>query len=251
MENRSYALAAGLFVILLAAGLIAAFVWLGGDRIERVRYVVVSRTPVSGLTLQAPVRLRGVDVGNVEAIQFDRQDPRSILVTIAVDQAAPVTEGTYAQLGYWGLSGLTFLQLLDEGTDPDPLAPRAHIEMRPSFFGQAASSAEALIANANDAVEKVNELLSERNLAQIYRTLTTLERTIAALGQASQAIESEITQTTLGKFNVLADDLSRQTRKLDRLLTDLNEQPQSLLFGRAPPPPGPGEPGFDRGQGSP
>lgn len=251
MENRSYALFAGLFVIVLAAALIAAVVWLGGDRVERVHYEVVSRIPVSGLTLQAPVRLRGVDVGNVEAIRFDPQDPRNILVTIAVDRNAPVTKGTYAQLGYWGISGLTLLQLHDESPEQARLPPQARIQMRPSLLSQAATSAESLIANANRAAERVTELLSERNLEQVSRTLNELERTIEGLGEARIAIQNEITQTTLPKYNALADELARQAQRLERLLTELQEQPQSLLFGRAPPRPGPGEPGFERRQGSP
>lgn len=251
MENRSYALLAGLFVIVLAAALVAAVVWLSGDRVERVRYEVVSRIPVSGLTLQAPVRLRGVDVGQIEAIRFDAQDPRNIIVTIAVNRDAPVTEGAYAQLGYWGISGLTLLQLQDEDPSQARLPPRARIEMRPSLLTQAATSAESLIENANRAVERVTELLSERNVARIARTLTELEHTIAGLGEARTAIQSEITQTTLPRYNALADELTRQTQRLERLLTELQEQPQSLLFGRTPPPPGPGEPGFERRQGSP
>ena len=43
----------------------------------------------------------------------------------------------------------------------------------------------------------------------------------------------------------LLDDLSRSSRSLTRLLADLNAQPQSVLLGRPPPAPGPGEPGFN------
>lgn len=246
MENRSHALLAGLFVVLLGAGIVAAFIWFTDDGAQRTRYVVVSKIPVSGLTVQAPVRLRGVDVGTVEAIRFDRDDPRAILVTIGVDQHAPVTEGAYAQLAYWGISGLTYVALNDDGADFDPLPPGGRIDMRPSFIGQAATSVESLLANANIVAQRVTALLDENNVAQLSRTLDKLEEAIEGLGQATEAIQSEVTRSTLPKFNALADDLAAQARKLDQLLTDLNTQPQSLLFGRSPPPPGPGESGFDR-----
>lgn len=245
MENRSYALLAGLFIVLLSAGLIAALFWFTGDVTERTHYVVVSKIPVSGLTLQAPVRLRGVDVGTVEAIRFARDDPQAILVTVGIDENAPVTEGVYAQLAYWGISGLTYVALNDDGSDPARLAPGGRIEMRPSFIGQAATSAEAFLANANRAAERVTALLNDENIAQLSRALDKLEDAIGEVGEASQAIRSEVTRSTLPKFNALADDLAAQARKLDQLLTDLDKQPQSLLFGRARPSPGPGEPGFN------
>ncbi len=245
MENRSYALLAGLFIVLLSVGVAAALFWFTGDATERTRYVVVSTIPVSGLTVQAPVRLRGVDVGTVEAIRFDREDPRAILVTVGIDENAPVTEGVYAQLAYWGISGLTYVALNDDGSDATPLAPGGRIQMRPSFFGQAATSAEAFLANANSVAERVTALLNDENIAQLGRALDKLEDAIEEVGQAGQAIRAEVTRGTLPKFNALADDLAAQARKLDQLLTDLDDQPQSLLFGRAPPPPGPGEPGFD------
>lgn len=246
MENRSYAFLAGLFIVLLTAGVVIALFWFTGDNAERTRYVVVSRIPVSGLTVQAPVRLRGVDVGTVEAIRFDRNDPRAILVTVGVYESAPVTEGVYAQLAYWGISGLTYVALNDDGSDPTRLRPGDRIEMRPSFIGQAAVSAEALLANANIAAERVTALLSDENVAQIGRTLDKLEQAVDEIGRAGHAIRAEVTRSTLPKFNTLADELAAEARKLDQLLTDLGEQPQSLLFGRAPPPPGPGEPGFER-----
>jgi phospholipid/cholesterol/gamma-HCH transport system substrate-binding protein len=249
MENRSYALLAGLFIVLLGAGVVVAFIWFTGDGAERTRYVVVSKLPISGLTLQAPVRLRGVDVGAVEAIRFDREDPRAILITVGVDEKAPVTEGVYAQLAYWGISGLTYVSLGDDGSDPNRLPPGGRIEMRPSFIGQAATSAEAFLANANAVAQRVTALLDEESVAQLSRALDKLEQAIDGMGQASQAIQTEVTRSTLPKFNALADDLAVQTRKLDQLLTKLNEQPQSLLFGGAPPRPGPGEPGFNQREG--
>jgi phospholipid/cholesterol/gamma-HCH transport system substrate-binding protein len=185
-------------------------------------------------------------VGTVEAIRFDRDDPRAILVTIGVDENAPVTQGAYAQLAYWGISGLTYVALGDDGANVSRLPPGGRIEMRPSFIGQAATSAEHFLANANAVAERVTALLNDENIAQLSRTLDKLEKAIEGMGQASQDIRSDMTRSTLPKFNALADDLAAQARKLDQLLTDLDKEPQSLLFGRSPPPPGPGEPGFDQ-----
>src|SRR5688572_16911661 len=107
MENKAHALAAGLFLLLLGATLAAAVVWFRGDHVQRQSYTVVAHSGVPGLAVKAAVRLRGVDVGSVESIGFDPADARRVVVRIAVDRAAPVTRGTFAQLGYQGVTGLS------------------------------------------------------------------------------------------------------------------------------------------------
>jgi phospholipid/cholesterol/gamma-HCH transport system substrate-binding protein len=79
---------------------------------------VVARSGVPGLAVKAPVKLRGVDVGTVEEIGFDPADMRRILVRIDVDKAIPLTRGTYARLGYQGVTGLTFIDLDDRRQRP-------------------------------------------------------------------------------------------------------------------------------------
>ena len=40
--------------------------------------------------------------------------------------------------------------------------------------------------------------------------------------------------------------MAAASRSVERAANDLGDQPQSLLFGRGPRPPGPGETGFDQ-----
>src|SRR5262245_17564459 len=102
MENRAYAFAAGLFTLLLGAGVVLAAGWLSGKAETHDTYLLESRYPVTGLTIQAPVRFRGVDVGKVETIDFGPTGSRTILVRVAVRTDTPLTRGVYAQLGTQG-----------------------------------------------------------------------------------------------------------------------------------------------------
>ena len=77
MENRAHALAAGLFVIFLSVAMAAAAMWLSGETVIRDSYLLESKGSVSGLNPQAAVRYRGVDVGKVEDIRFDPENPRT------------------------------------------------------------------------------------------------------------------------------------------------------------------------------
>jgi phospholipid/cholesterol/gamma-HCH transport system substrate-binding protein len=115
MENKSHALMAGLFTLLLGIALIAAAVWLGRDTVQRTTYEIATRSSVSGLSAQSDVRYRGLEVGKVESLRFDPATPGQILVRIAVDPTTPVTASTFAQLGYQGVTGLGYIQLDDDG----------------------------------------------------------------------------------------------------------------------------------------
>jgi len=302
MENRAHALSAGLFLLLLCIGLILVAIRLNGDTGEQEDYFVVSRASVSGLNLNAPVRLRGVDVGKVKDIRFSRNDPHVILIRIGVEKGTPVNQGTYAQLSYLGITGLSYIQLDDDGSKPEKLMSNGdtlgRIEMHPSFFDQMGNSGQELLRDTGLAAKRINKLLNDDNLDKLARTLSNLtiasgriaelaaelqptlkalpdiavrtDKTLArmdplllnlnsltqdvharvdtldhigrsadALGQTSQELRDALPQ-----LQGMISDFSHSAHTLDRVLSDVQQQPQSLLFGKAAVPPGPGEQGF-------
>jgi phospholipid/cholesterol/gamma-HCH transport system substrate-binding protein len=307
MENRAYALAVGLFTLLLGAGVVLAVLWFSRSTESREIYELESRYAVTGLNLQAPVRFRGVEVGRVESIDFSREDPRRIIVAVSVRSDTPVTRGTYAQLGSQGLTGLSYVILDDDGDKPQPLtaeeSSRARIPVRPSYLDEITGAGKTLVAGADDLARRLNTLLSDRNQAQLMKTLAGLEsatvavaglarklepavrnlpavteegrRTLARadtllvnmnrlteelvkrvdtlerlsksaeqVGVATQSFSSAAVDDTLPRVHALLEELARSSRSLDRLLTELNEQPSGLVFGRPAVAPGPGEAGF-------
>jgi phospholipid/cholesterol/gamma-HCH transport system substrate-binding protein len=70
-----------------------------------------------------------------------------------------------------------------------------------------------------------------------------LERLAAGTEGLGQALDSFNT-TTLPRVNRVADDTAIAVRRLGRAADNINENPQSLLFGSGSTLPGPGEPGF-------
>ena len=94
MESRAHALVAGAFTIALGIGVVLAALWFSREDYAHVTYVLESKHSVSGLNPQAPVRLRGVQIGKVQSIVFDEADPRMILITILVKSGSRITHGT-------------------------------------------------------------------------------------------------------------------------------------------------------------
>ncbi len=313
MENRAHALAAGLFALILGAGLVVALWWFSQERQPMRELVLVARSDVNGLGQQSRVRYRGLAVGNVTQIRIDPEDPLNILVRIQVAENLPITRGTRASLGSLGVTGLSFVQLDDRGTDPTPLTgvdgqlPR--IELEAGLMSQvtdraleaveqfrsvatrisgafdedsaarfretlvrlesAAAGMDRSFAEAPRTLEAVRSVFSAKNVARISATLANLERTsgeaapamaelrslLVRVDQMAQRVDraaasagDSLIDGTLPQLNELLRDLTNTSRRLGRLIEEVETTPQLLLTGRAEHQPGPGEDGFDGGK---
>jgi phospholipid/cholesterol/gamma-HCH transport system substrate-binding protein len=93
-----------------------------------------------------------------------------------------------------------------------------------------ANDASSALNHADQLVIGLNQITTKLN--QQGGTIDNFSQTAAELSG------------TMHKLNGVAEGLTRNSRNVDRILLQLEEQPGSLLFGRSPPPPGPGEDGF-------
>ena len=167
MENKAHALAAGLFVALLSLLVLAVAAWLTRDTGVRHAYEISTKETVTGLQAQAPVRFRGVDVGKVSRIGFDPKTTGNVLVRMEIDTDAPLTQDTFATLGYQGVTGLAFVQLADEGRPspalvPDDEAP-PRIPLRPGLLQKLEDKGEAILERVEEMSNRVNRVLGDDN----------------------------------------------------------------------------------------
>ncbi|MEO7726363.1 MAG: MlaD family protein [Burkholderiales bacterium] len=227
MENRAYALAAGLFTLLLGIGVAATALWFGGDTVQYDEYMLVSRHPVSGLNAQAPVRYRGVTVGKVVDIKFDQQEPRAILVKILVQTGTPLTEGTYAKLGSQGVTGLAYVMLDDDGKKPAPLkgdgSHLARIDVRPSFIDSVSDSGQEMIVSINQAAKRVDELLSDDNQKQLVTTLRSLDQATGKFASLAASMEP-----TVKALPALLNHTGVVLKRADTLLANVNQRVEAF-----------------------
>jgi len=104
------------------------------------------------------------------------------------------------------------------------------------------------VARADELMQNLNRLTLE--LTQRVDTLDRVARGAEQVGGAAQSVSSSAVNETLPRINKLVDELSRTSRTLERLLADLEDEPATIVFGRPPAVPGPGEPGFNPRRGA-
>lgn len=280
MESKAFALWTGLFVIALLAALAAVVIWMSGVRQgERVEYTLLSRQSVSGLNREAAVQYRGIPVGKVVELGIDPADPKQVRVRVAVDSTARLSAQAWARLGTQGLTGLTFVELHDDGGPPwrDPAG--APLPMRPSLWQDTTSKLPAALGEARQLGERLNLLLDDANRRELASLLANLNRFSAqlpALGEQSTATlasarqladelrqlsqglravlaqagpavgqaSARLNQDTLPRLDQLASQAEHTAQALDGLIDSHTRRPQQLLLGAPMDPPGPGEAGF-------
>lgn len=238
MENQSHSLITGLFVIVLIGVAIAGALWLDPAKGAKLLPVdLVTRHSVVGLKADAPVRYRGVDIGRVVSIAFDRAQPGQIRVRVGVDPAAPLTESTYAKVSYEGITGVAFIQLddaVDKRSAPLVLsgAKVVQLELQASFLERAEDDARGLVMKADRVADRLDELLSAQNQKRLMALVDTLGLTLNHYGQLSQDLEPTVkampalvqrTQGTVESVTRLADDLDQRLGVLDALATTASE----------------------------
>ncbi len=299
MENKSHALMAGIFTIVLLIAAVLIAIWFNRDRVERVPYEMATKLSVPGLNPQAAVRYRGLDVGRVDEISFDPKVPGQIVVHISVAPNTPITNSTYGTLGYQGVTGIAYVQLDDDGSNPvrkpSSKTQVARIEMRPSLLDTLQTKGLAILQQTEELSKRANALLAPENqkamltafenvsiaateIAKIPRELQPTLAKLPALTAEAQlslasinklaknadavALKLQEPNGAVEKFSTAADEVGSVAEKielealplvrdarvtlrvLNRTLDNLNERPQSILFGSGKLAPGPGEDGF-------
>jgi phospholipid/cholesterol/gamma-HCH transport system substrate-binding protein len=224
MENRAHALAAGLFTLLLGAALAIVALWFSKEDLKLIPYMLTTKSSVTGLKVEAPVRYRGVDVGKVDEITIDTANSGRVKIRIGVREGTPITKSTYAQLGFQGITGLTYVLLGDDGKSAEALHSSAGdialIRMKPSLM----DDGEGLFSSFVEIADKVNRLLDDENQGRVRRTLAGLEEVTQRASAVTKKLEPTLDAMPglIGEAKGLALDARASMKKIDQLTGSVN-----------------------------
>lgn len=217
MERRANYAAVGSFV-LLALGLAGGFVYWysdGADRRNYERYEIYFPGTVTGLSEGSSVRYLGVEVGKVRRIRLDTRSPTRVQILADIDESAPITETTAANLSMLSFAtGLLYIDLRQVADDRDLLPPVPSerypvIKSMRSGFDAFLSSLPELAGNIAEVLESAQEIFSSENAEAMSAMVKNLHQASAAL------------PATMGRIDTLLDDISEATREARRLAVSL------------------------------
>jgi len=123
------------------------------------------------------------------------------------------------------------------------------------------ASMKPAIENMNASMVQVRKLLDDQNIRSVSRAagevgplLADTRELVARMQATADKLDVAIGDASAGgtsalmpRLNELAADFSLTSRQLSRVLRQLEDSPQGLVFGVPAAVPGPGEPGFASG----
>jgi phospholipid/cholesterol/gamma-HCH transport system substrate-binding protein len=254
MEREANYTVVGAFV-LLVVGMAAAFVyWYSDARGSKSyeRHEIYFEGSVSGLTVGSTVRYLGVDIGRVVDIRLDQRAATRVQVIADIDQRAPISEKTVAELSLLGVTGLLYIDLLgDVGKKrlADPVASEQYPVIRSvrSNFDVLLSGVPEVMGRASEVAQRANQLLSDDNLRAMSGLVSNLDRasrslpetmrevdalvrdlraTTADLGAAAQALRgttegaAPAVAAAVQRLGAMADNLATTSTRLDRCVAE-------------------------------
>ncbi len=199
--NIKYTLV-GAFVISLIAMLVFSIIWLssGFSSGNNAYYEIYMRESVAGLNVDSVVEFNGVNVGTVKKVEIDPKNPRLVYVLLSIKKSTPISQGTKATLNTKGLTGIAYVALEDDGSNPQPLAKQANepypvINTAPSFFWRIDTGMKRFNENITQVAKALQALLDEENLQSIKEILIDLRHITRVLASNTAQINAIIHNT--------------------------------------------------------
>lgn len=142
---------------------------------------------VAGLNLNAPVKYNGVNVGKVQTIQLDPNNPERVRLLFAIERGTPIKEDTVAVLKTQGLTGIAYVELGGSTTDSLPLVAKGDekyplIRTKPSLSTRLETVLTTVLEKLDHTTSNIDSLLSKENqqaLQSILTDIATVSHTIA------------------------------------------------------------------------
>ena len=233
--TRTERIRLGIFLLLCLGAAIGFTVFIAQQQLSNRKneYYTIFSESVIGLSIDAKVKLNGIEVGNVTAIHIDSTNLDNVVVRFDVKEGTPVKQGTRAQMTHGiSLTGQKDLVLSGGQVDEPDVPVGGLVLAAPNAISQVLGKAGNSVERIEKMLEQLNNILSEENAKAITNTLKNLEKVSAntdKLTREAQKPMQEIEAAAVSLHKTL-DDVQKAeiAQKLENDLTLVQEKIQSI-----------------------
>ena len=239
METRANYVAVGAFVLIMLAGAFVSAIWLLRIqfRAEYDYYETHFEGPVTGLGKGAAARLNGIDVGRVQDIEFDPDDPKLVVVILELRAGLLIHSDAVATLETQGLTGVSYVEIAGGTKGAPPLIAKEGqrypvMTSKPSPFQEVINGAPEVVARLLVISDRLADLLNDDNRKAIADMLANLRDTTAVLSKHSSDLDHTLTDVAAATHSLsgasasLDDMLAKVDHDIDKIepiLTSAND----------------------------
>ena len=168
LENKVSYTIVGVFVLSLLIGIILFVLWLARYNLddENLRhYKIYVTESISGLEKNSLVTYKGIDIGQVQKVNIDKNNIEQIEITIYVSDYRMIKENSSAIIQNKGISGNKFIEIVGGTNESKTLAINENgfgvIPVKLSFVDELSSSAEIMTGKFESILNKIDTLINE------------------------------------------------------------------------------------------
>ena len=197
METRAHHLLIGAFMMVLTVGLFMFLIWVAKIDIDQeyTDYDIYFSESVMGLAKAGDVLYNGVPVGSVRDIAIDPDNPSRVRVTAKLRSEVPIKTDSVAVLSMQGITGVLVVLIEGGSAESALLEPDEDAEVNPIIPSRTSPIQELfeggpdLINTALKTMSRLNDLLSEGNIANVSGILANTESLTQNLSDESADIK--------------------------------------------------------------
>lgn len=223
MNNRvNYSLVG--FLVLLSLSMMIAFgYWLlkPTEEAEMKTYAIYFDESVLGLNMDAPVKYRGINVGNVVSLKINPNNSEQVEVLVNVLKTTPIKASTVAQLTSQGITGLSYINLSYGEEASEPLVRKKGeeypvIKTIPSLLIKLENTFGDMSVNLSETLYRTRQLLKDENQQEMS---LLLKNSAIFMSKMNQVLDDE----TISNFQQSVKNLNSASQKLDMLIPRVGE----------------------------
>lgn len=247
MERSANFILVGLFAIIGVLSLAGFAFWMGKYGMDEDKfdgYKTYISESVSGLKTSSPVKLKGLDVGFVEEIKIDKNNPERVEVTFQVNKETPIKTDSIIVLNSQGIAGVGFLEIKGGTKDTKNLksvdsSERPILKSELSMISKLTDKAETILTDLTKTISKVDKLASDKNInnvstsldnfAQISTELKKSKKEFSTLITGAKEVETNANQTlkeysnVAKKTNLVLDETRTLAKESSSLVQEIKK----------------------------
>ncbi|WP_062117054.1 MlaD family protein [Aureimonas sp. AU40] len=210
METRANYVLVGIFTVVVLALSFGFVYWSANvsDRDQRTTLLIRIEGSVSGLSQGSQVLFNGLNVGTVQSLRIDPNNPRVVIATTQVDRTTPITTSTTATIGFQGLTGIGFIGLTGGNVNDRNILASASEQGTTPVIRANPSDVTDILATARDIADRANNILGE------------FESIVQAVGPSVRTTAENVAQTSTN-VRTFTDSLAANADQIDDFLGSL------------------------------
>ncbi|HXK49711.1 MAG TPA: MlaD family protein [Clostridiales bacterium] len=197
-------------------------------------YIKLQKQSVTGLNIGTDVKYYGINIGKVMDIVVNPEDISEIIVTVSVKQGTPIKETAQANLSYQSIAtGLKQIEITGGDNEDRTLQPEEFITAGSDLFNDITGKAEiiaqkieSLLNNLIFITEKENSVKFVDLLSQLEEDSRKLDTLITGVNDFLKDNNKELSNI-LRKGSVMIDNFSEASSAAAKTLRNIDKKVQS------------------------